>query len=178
LDDVLGFSKNVGNCKVCEAMSAEARALKKISLLSDNEDSVEEAAAVKKESPVLKPQPSSSAKKPQSTDSDTMKDLFMNMWMNTTFTKPGMFFIGTLLDDDQMLEKTIPTTPAEQVAFTAEMADFFAGKTDIVRTPKEMEQYSKLLKQAVGIEDEEGMDRTGYAPKKKRKKSKHGTTFI
>ena len=195
LDDVVGFSKNVGNCKVCEAMTAEARALKNISLLTDNGEEdipthmapddvgaiapkVLEASEDSARANIHPPVPMQTTTAPMG--SDLMKDLFMNMWLNTTFTRPGMFFIGTLLDDEQMLERSVPTTPQDQAVFTAEMADFFAGKTDIVRTPRQMEQYSSYLKQAVGIvdEDEEGAGSYRTSKKKKRVKGKHGTKFI
>lgn len=127
LDTVMKLAKNIDKCGICKTLDENIGKIERIDLL---EGSVEN-----KES-------KSKSKKPSS----FLKDAFSSIFFDILLTKEGKFFLGALLDDEDLLEEALPESEEEMYEFVANFADFLMGKRSIVQSPSDLELISKTAR--------------------------------
>ena len=125
-------------CPICKSLNSQVDVIEKIIYMNDeNKDKDKDMS---KES------------------TDVFKDVMMPVFFNALFTRPGRFLIGSMLGDEKLLSKVVPTDEEEMLDFVSELADFFAGKVDLVRSPEDVSSYARMFKRKKrGVDDGQGV---------------------
>jgi len=154
LDTVMKLAKNIDKCGICRTLDKNVGKIERIDLLENKEENGENKVKSKKPSSFL-------------------KDAFSSLFFDILLTKEGKFFLGALLDDEELLDEALPENEEEMYEFIANLADFLMGKKSIVRSPSDLAFISEtarkkaetIRKMKEGGEDEKG----GEKEEKKRK---------
>lgn len=135
MEEAINYAKNIKTCPLCKGLNAQIDLLTKIKLKDQmNPDAVK----------VNVKEPEEKKKKPSS----MFKDMFTTVFIDALFTRPGMFLIGSLLDDEGLMSLALPAeiNDEQMREFIAELCDFFAGDIGLIRSPSELRSYSKSLR--------------------------------
>lgn len=95
-----------------------------------------------------------------------VREMFANTLFDAYFTKPGMFFLASMMGDNAMLERVMPKNEEEMQQMMGEMIDFWAGDVDWFRSPEEAKEYLSVIR--AGAEQERPARKTTSARRGKR----------
>jgi len=70
-----------------------------------------------------------------------IKDMFASLVLDTYLTDAGKYFLGLMLNDDELSRSAYPESPEQIPRFMNEMVDFMSGKVDFMRTPEEAREF-------------------------------------
>ena len=70
-----------------------------------------------------------------------IKDMFASLVLDTYLTDAGKYFLGLMLNDDELTRSAYPESPQQIPRFMNEMVDFMSGKVDFMRTPEEAREF-------------------------------------
>ena len=131
LDDAINYAKRISTCSVCEKLNRDVAKIESIDIKTANNHIEHSMTEMERKGKI----------------SDRFKDMLMNIFFDSFFTKPGMFFVGAMLDDDSLIERALPRNinDDEIANFTAELAHFLAGDISLVRSPEDMTEYAHAI---------------------------------
>ena len=164
LDTVIKLAKNIDKCGICKELNKDVGKIESIELLEDKKEVAPMKTIKEAETDGEKPKPASLVK-------DALSSIFLDMLL----TREGKFFLGALLEDDELLEEALPKTEEEMYEFVANFADFLRGKRTLVKTPEELSVISETarkkaeaIRRAKGevVETEEEEKKEEEKPKK------------
>ena len=164
VQDVLEKVDNLRNCSRCQTLDKERLKLDKIEVPSSPAPTPapqQQAQGFQTPPPAPTPTPTPS---PQNKVRN-VKDWFGTVFLDAYLTPAGKYFLGIMLDDDQLLESAIPENPQEIPDFMDNVLDFLSGKTDFVRDAEEVREYFDAMRSNKDSSDEES--RSSRARKKK-----------
>jgi len=170
LNDVANKLEKLRTCGKCSTLDKEKMGLEKISLGSistGNGEMIDESGVA---DPVtlqnvhkLPTQPA----QPQRVD---IKNLFTDALFDAMFTKTGLYFLGSLTGDTNMMDKVMPKTPEEMENMMDEMVDFLSGETELFRSPDQAKEYLSMIR-ASRENDTKAVKKIGYNRKNRRVES-------
>jgi len=127
LDDVKAKIDSVRSCGRCHTLDKEKLKVSKVKLM----DSQPVEAPAPEMTPVV-----STHTKPQSA-----KDMLASAMMDALLSNAGKFFLGTMLNDQSLIDSAMPKDPDEWDDFLVEFVEFMSGEKDLFRTPEEAKEY-------------------------------------
>jgi len=146
LNDVANKLEKLRTCGKCSTLDKEKMGLEKISLGSistGNGEMIDESGVA---DPItlqnVHKLPIQSAQ-PQRVD---IKNLFTDALFDAMFTKTGLYFLGSLTGDTNMMDKVMPKTPEEMENMMDEMVDFLSGETELFRSPDQAKEYLSMAR--------------------------------
>lgn len=144
VDDILHKVDELKNCQRCSTLDKEKLNVESIELQSQNSSGIgtinpQQTPAVLGSTPSVPSFPPVSKPEP-------VKDLFSGIMMDALLTGPGKYFLGTVLNDESLVNSAIANKdPAE---FAEEMFDFMEGKTDMVRSSDDAHDFLSLMRES------------------------------
>lgn len=153
LNDVSKFVEKTRTCPKCTALDKEKMNLSAIELQETPQPPQVVSMGTRAAEPVIQRQQLS-----------PLKDVFANVFFDAYLTNPGKYFLGMMLNDDKILESSMPKDQRDIPQFMDEMVDFLSGKIEFVRSPDEVKEYLSVLRS-----DDEDTKQSQRNIKKKKK---------
>jgi hypothetical protein len=160
IDDVVFYAKNIKECPLCKNLNAEVDVLKRIVIHSDGgEKKAEVSEGEAMDEDKLKKAIRQAIKELKSEGEleekgEKVSNLFQSMaldFFKSYFTEPGLLMLSIILDEPTLIEEIIPEGAGEKdmLALRALIADYLSGEIGLVRTPEELHEYSRSLKEVL-----------------------------
>lgn len=144
VDDILQKVDDLKNCERCSTLDKEKLNIESIELQSQNNSGfVTPPSTVATQEHIISPT-NTAPVLPQPTTSP-VNSLFSEIVMDALLTDPGKYFLGTFLNDQDMVNSAIKNKKPED--FAEEMFDFMEGKTDIVRSSDEAHDFISMMRE-------------------------------
>lgn len=137
LNEVINLAKNIKDCPICKRLNADVATVGSIQL----QDQYTTRAVQQTDAPIAQQIPTSlNAGSPFQ---NVMAQLMFDTKLNTT----GQVLTAAALEDDALMAKAMPTTVGGMVDLVANLTDYASGKGTLFRSPKEVTEYVKALRE-------------------------------
>jgi len=143
LSTVIELAKNIKECPICKRLDANVADIGSIRLMDQYTG---------RRSP---PSITTVADQPaiQTTElfntGNPLQDLMARMMFDTKLNTTGQVATALALDDNTLLEKVMPKTIDGVVSLMANLTELSQGKGDIYRSPSEVTEFVKALREGV-----------------------------
>ena len=143
LNQVIELAKNIKDCPICKRLDANIAEVGNIQLMDQY---------TSRRSP-----PSLTTIDDQTTQpgmdlfstGNPLQDLMVRMMFDTKLNTTGQVATALALDNSALLEKVMPKTIDGVVSLMANLTELSQGKGDIYRTPAEVTEFVKALREGV-----------------------------
>ena len=138
-DTVKSLAGNIRECPICNRLNADVATITKVQL----QDRVR--------TPVAPTVPIRAAQI-QSTSLSTgnpFQDMMAQLMFDTKLNPTGQVIAAAALEDDVLMSKAMPTTVEGMVDLVANLTDYASGKGTLFRSPGEVTDYVKALREGV-----------------------------
>ena len=141
LDD---YAARIGDCPTCKRLDANVDKITEIQLLDQTQTH---------SAPVI---PSVQAIQTSSmlNTGNPFQDLMAQLMFDTKLNNTGQVLVATALEDNVLMAKAMPTTVEGLVTLVADITDYASGKGNIFRSPKEVTEFVKALREGVKSPEE------------------------
>jgi hypothetical protein len=148
LDQAIKYAKNISQCSICTNLNSKVSEIEHIYALTPN-NHIEHKYDMQPQ----KSDNNNGHKEPPTTE--MFKNMLMQVFFNSFFTRPGLFFIGSMLDDDSLISQALPTniSDKEMQDFVYELALFFSGAVPLIRSPEEMRSFAETLRRREEVKE-------------------------
>ena len=137
---VLGdYATRVGECPICKRLDANVDKVTEINRLDQY---------TTRQSPIAKAVPAVQTTELFNTG-NPLQDLMVRMMFDTKLNTTGQVATALALDDTALLEKVMPKTIDGVVSLMANLTELSQGKGDIYRSPSEVTEFVKALREGV-----------------------------
>jgi hypothetical protein len=146
------YATNIGECAVCKQLDANVGKITEIKRLND-------APAI--QTP-MQPAPTQ-----QSKTFDTgnpFQDLIARMMFDTKLNTTGQVVTALALEDEGLLMQVVPKSIGGVVDLIANITELSQGKGDIRRSPAEVTEFVKALREGVKAPIDGDKDKTSTTP--------------
>lgn len=143
LNKVIELAQNIKECPICQRLDANVANIDRMQLRDPNAGaSVQSVLAA----------PIAQIKQPPSELFNTgnpLQDLMTKMMFDTKLNTTGQVATALALEDESLLERVMPKSIDGVVSLMANLTELSQGKGDIYRSPDEVTEYVKALREGV-----------------------------
>ena len=143
LNQVIELAKNIKDCPICKRLNANVADIGNIQLIDQYTDrrSPPSLTTVADQPPIPTTELFNTG--------NPLQDLMARMMFDTKLNTTGQVATALALDDTALLEKVMPKTIDGVVSLMANLTELSQGKGDIYRTPAEVTDFVKALREGV-----------------------------
>jgi len=139
LDD---YAANISDCAVCKRLDANVAKVTDIQLFNTRSKPATPT--------IMKPSTTSTMLK----TGNPVQDIMAQLMFDTRLNQTGKVLAASALNDDALLAKSMPTTVEGMVNLVADLTDYASGKGNLFRSPSEVTEYVKALREGAKPSDE------------------------
>lgn len=140
LNKVIELAKNIKECPICQRLNANVANIDSIRLRDPTADAQVPVAPAVRATPVLTTSLSTG---------NPFNDMMAQLMFDTKLNPTGQVVAAAALEDDALMAKSMPTTVEGMVALVANLTDYASGKGTLFRSPGEVTEYVKALREGV-----------------------------
>lgn len=143
LNQVIELAKNIKDCPICKRLDANVADIGNIRLMDQYTTQQTQAATITQEAQTTQPGMDLFS------TGNPLQDLMVRMMFDTKLNTTGQVATALALDNSALLEKVMPKTIDGVVSLMANLTELSQGKGDIYRTPAEVTDFVKALREGV-----------------------------
>lgn len=136
-DTVKTLAGNIRECPICKRLNANVAKIEKVQLYDRAKNHATPAMETQKSKIFDTGNP--------------FQDLMARMLFDTKLNKTGQVAVAMALEDEELMEKVMPTSIDGIVDLMATFTELSQGKGDIYRSPAEVTEYVKALRKGADV---------------------------
>lgn len=134
------LAANIGECDICKRLDADVAKITEVRLLNQATTRPIQVAQASPTAPITN---TSSLLK----TGNPMQDILAQLMFDTKLNQTGQVLTAAALEDDALMAKAMPTTVEGMVNLVADLTDYASGKGNLFRSPSEVTDYVKALRE-------------------------------
>ena len=146
LDTAIKLAKNIKDCPICKKLNAQVADIGRIQLQDQYTTRQVQATPVAPEQNENTPKSSGSE---LFNTGNPLQDVLTRMMFDTNLNTAGQVATALAFSDEGLLGKVMPKTIDGVVSLMADLTELSQGKGDMYRSPQEVTDYVKALRQGV-----------------------------
>lgn len=160
LNKVIELAGNIRECPICKRLDESIADVGTIRLQDQYTTRTVQAAPVAPVAPV--------ATSALFNTGNPLEDMLVRLKFDTMLNPTGKALAALALDDDALAREVMPTDAKSMVALVANLTEYAQGKGNIYRTPAEVTDYIKALREGNKSADDVKADEKKITPFVKR----------
>jgi len=138
LNKVLELAQNIKECPICQRLNANVANIDRMQLRDPT------ASIQATEVPVAMAAPISAR---SLSTGNPFQDMMAQLMFDTKLNQTGQVIAAVALEDDALMAKSRPTTVEGMIDLVANLTDYASGKGTLFRSPSEVTDYVKALRE-------------------------------
>jgi len=132
------YALRIGDCPICKQLDANVAEITEIRLLNQTPTRAVQMAPVVRAAPISATSLSTG---------NPFQDMMAQLMFDTKLNPTGQVIAAAALEDDALMAKSMPTTVEGMVDLVANLTDYASGKGTLFRSPSEVTDYVKALRE-------------------------------
>jgi len=141
LNKVLELAQNIKECPICQRLNANVANIDRMQLRDPTAGMQVQEVPV---APVARAAPISAT---SLSTGNPFQDMMAQLMFDTKLNPTGQVIAAAALEDDALMAKSMPTTVEGMVDLVANLTDYASGKGTLFRSPSEVTDYVKALRE-------------------------------
>lgn len=132
------YALRIGDCPICKQLDANVAEITEIRLLNQTPTYMVPVAPVVRAAPITATSLSTG---------NPFHDMMAQLMFDTKLNPTGQVIAAAALEDDVLMSKAMPTTVEGMVDLVANLTDYASGNGSLFRSPREVTDYVKALRE-------------------------------
>ena len=145
-DTVKTLAGNIRECPICKRLDANVANIGRVQLYDKQPTRIDQIV------------PEQSRMPTSLRTGNPFQDIMTQLMFDTKLNQTGQVLTAAAMEDDEMMAKAMPTTVEGMVNLVADLTDYASGKGNLFRSPNEVTEYVKALREGAKTPDEKKKD--------------------
>lgn len=138
------YALRIGDCSICKQLDANVAKITEVRLLNQTQTNTVPVAPVGPVAQAVRVAPISAT---SLSTGNPFQDMMAQLMFDTKLNPTGQVIAAAALEDDALMAKSMPTTVEGMVDLVANLTDYASGKGTLFRSPSEVTDYVKALRE-------------------------------